>query len=324
MKTINDDIEVIPPKVQPHLFGYKAIFDSFIELFEKKEIPNSILFSGAKGSGKSTLVYHLVNYLLSKDEQFKYSVNNNHINEDNLSYKLLNTNTHPNFFLIENNVQEKDIKIDQIRRLLEFLNKSTYSKNLKIVMIDNAEYLNLNSSNALLKAIEEPTNNTFFFIIHNSASEILDTIKSRCTEFRIFFTTNDKKKIFQNLIKYYQKELQIDYVDEYLRFDSPGNLIRYFLILNKENVHLSGDKLTSILYFIKKYEKDKNQETLSFLSFFIALYYNELCLNNINNSSHYIFNQSQIFKKIGDMKKFNLNEKNTLIYIKDILLNDFK
>ena len=41
-------------------------------------------------------------------------------------------------------------------------------------MIDNAENLNLNSSNALLKTIEEPKNNTFFFIIYNSASKILD------------------------------------------------------------------------------------------------------------------------------------------------------
>ena len=283
-----------------------------------------MLFSGAKGLGKSTFAYHIINYLLSKNEEKSYSTKDFVINENNSSYKLLSKNIHPNFFLIENNLLEKDIKIDQIRRLLEFLNKSTYSKNLKIVMIDNAEYLNLNSSNALLKAIEEPSNGTFFFIIHNSASEILDTIRSRCTEFKIFLTTNDKKQIFKNIIKYYQKELQMDHVEEYLRFDSPGNLIRYFLILNKVNVHLSGDKLATVLYFIKKYDKDKNQETLFFLSFFIEVYYNELCLNNTNNSNYYIFNQSRIFKKIGEMKKFNLSEKNTLIYIKDILLNDFK
>ena len=75
------------------------------------------------------------------------------IDENNLSYKHLNTNTHPNFFLIENNLLEKNIKIDQVRNLLKFLNKTTYSGNLKIIMIDNVENLNLNSSNALLKAI---------------------------------------------------------------------------------------------------------------------------------------------------------------------------
>ena len=67
------------------------------------------------------------------------------------------------FFLIENNFQERDIKIEQVRNLINFLNKTSYKKNLKIIMIDNAEYLNLNSSNALLKSIEEPQDNTFFF-----------------------------------------------------------------------------------------------------------------------------------------------------------------
>ncbi len=324
MNSKKEIIDIIKPQRQLILFGYKEYFNSFIQFIYKKKIPNSILLTGLKGSGKSTFIYHIINYLLSMNEKNMYSSNNLTIHKDNLSFKLLNDNIHPNFYLVKNKELEKNIKIDQVRDLLQFLNKSTYSRDLKIVMIDNAEYLNMNSSNALLKAIEEPSNGTFFFIIHNSASEILDTIRSRCTEFKIFLTTNDKKQIFQDIIKYYQKELQMDHVEEYLRFDSPGNLIRYFLILNKVNVHLSRDKLATVLYFIKKYDKDKNQETLFFLSFFIEVYYNELCLNNTNNSNYYIFNKSRIFKKIGEMKKFNLSEKNTLIYIKDILLNDSK
>ena len=61
----------------------------------------------------------------------KYSIKDFVINETNLSYKLLSTNVHPNFFLIENNLLEKDIKIEQVRNLLKFLNKSTYTRNLK-------------------------------------------------------------------------------------------------------------------------------------------------------------------------------------------------
>ena len=57
-----------------------------------------------------------------------------------------------------------------------------------IVFLDNVEYLNLNSSNALLKGLEEPSQNTFFFIIHDNSSFILDTIKSRCVQFKFNFT----------------------------------------------------------------------------------------------------------------------------------------
>ena len=130
-------------------------------------MPNSVLFSGQKGIGKATLAYHMINYLLSKEEDNKYVLNDNQINKENLSYKLLNSYTHPNFFLVENTALEKNIKIEQVRNLIKFLNKSTYSRDLKIIMIDNAECLNLNSSNALLKSLEDNQINTYFIIIHN-------------------------------------------------------------------------------------------------------------------------------------------------------------
>ena len=44
----------------------------------------------------------------------------------------------------------------------------TYYKGLKLVIIDNAEKLSINSSNALLKAIEEPSNDTYFFVMSES------------------------------------------------------------------------------------------------------------------------------------------------------------
>ena len=69
------------------------------------------------------------------------------------------------------------------------------------MLIDNAEFLNINSSNALLKSLEESKINTFFFIIHNNSHKILKTIKSRCIEYKIFFNLEKKKKYF---IKYYK------------------------------------------------------------------------------------------------------------------------
>jgi len=324
MKTTNEEIEIVSSKSQLRLFGFRNHFNSFIKLYEKKELPNSILLSGSKGLGKSTFAYHIINYLLSKNEERQYSIKDLVIDETNLSYRLLSANTHPNFFLIENNLLERDIKIEQVRNLLKFLSKTTYTRNLKIIMIDNAENLNLNSSNALLKAIEEPQNNTFFFIIHNSASKIPDTIKSRCTEFKFFFTISEKKTIFESIIKQYKNEFKLNQIVENLYYDTPGNLIKYFLTLDQANISLTGDNLSCILYFIEKYKNEKNPETLTFLCFFIHKFYNELCLCNNNNVSSYLFNLSKILKQIDDMKKFNLNEKNILIWIKDILLHEAK
>jgi len=72
------------------------------------------------------------------------------------------------------------------------------------------------------------------------------------------------------------------------------------------------------------YKTAKNPETLSFISLFIEKFYNELCLNNNKNLNSYFFNQSKILKQIDEMIKFNLDEKNILIWIKDILQNEAK
>ena len=98
MKTANEDIKIVSAKNQLRLFGFEDYFNSFIQLYEKKELPNSILLSGPKGLVKSTFAYHIINCLLSKSEERKYSIKDFFINETNLSYKLLNANTHPNFF----------------------------------------------------------------------------------------------------------------------------------------------------------------------------------------------------------------------------------
>ncbi len=253
MNTLKLNLEIVSPKNQLHLFGYKSYFNFFVELFKKKKLPNTMLLSGSKGLGKSTFVYHFANYILSKEEQGEYSTTHFAINKNNLSYKLLCGNIHPNFFTVKNGPLEKEIKIDQIKNLLQFLSKSTYSRDLKIILIDNAEYLNLHSSNALLKAIEETQRNTFFYIIHNSASKILDTIKSRCIEFNFFFTIGEKKNIFKNIANQYFNEFETNELVENLYFDTPGNLIKYFSLLNNENINVAENKLSYIFYFIEKY-----------------------------------------------------------------------
>ena len=61
----------------------------------------------------------------------------------------------------------KSINIDQIRDLIKNINKSSFNDKPNFILIDNTEYLNKNSINALLKDLEEPNKNTFFILINN-------------------------------------------------------------------------------------------------------------------------------------------------------------
>ena len=323
MKNINKDTEVILAKNQLKLFGYKKYFEFFAKLIEKRMMPQSVLLTGPKGLGKATFVYHFSNYLLSRNQKNKYSFNDFEINEENISYKQTVSNIHPNFFLIDNKPSEKDIKIEQIRNLINFLSKSTYSQDLKIILIDHADNLNLNSSNTLLKSIEEPPNNTYFFIINNNSSKILDTLKSRCTEFKFFFTQTEKKTIFSNIVKQYSSINKFNTLIDNLYFDTPGNLLKYFFLLDNSNNDISTSNLSCISFFIEKYLKVKNLETLTYICLFIQKFYTELCIDK-NNSNNYSYKQSKILKQIDNMKKFNLSEKNVLFSMRDSLINDAK
>ena len=314
--------EIFSSKNQLQLFGYDDYFNAFIKLFHKDKLPNTILLSGLKGSGKATFAYHFVNYLLSYKEQDKYSVNNFSINPDNKSYKSLCNFTHPNFFLLENNDFEENIKIGNVKNIFKFLNKSTYYSGIKIVLIDNAEYLNINSSNALLKSLEEHNNNTFFFIVHNSANKILDTIRSRCIQFKFFFTLSEKKNILESIIKQYKNDFNKEILDDYLYFDAPGNILKYLKILNDSKIGNAKDKLSCISYLIDKYKQKKDPQLLVFISLLIEFFYNKLSLKNNDKLNLYFYNKSKILKQINDMKKFNLDKNNLFISLQGILKSE--
>ena len=320
---ITDKInQTILPKNQLQLFGYINHFNSFIQLSEQKSVPNTILISGQKGLGKSTFAYHIINYLLSKGEDNPYDINTNRINNTNLSYKLVTKSIHPNFYILDSNLVQENIKIQQVRNLIKFLNKTVYSKNLKIIMIDNAEHLNLNASNALLKAIEEPNNNTIFFIIQNSASKISKTLKSRCNEFKIFFSHDKKKDIFKNMLNYHEIETYSDFFEDNLYFDTPGNTLKYYFLFKEKNIDPNKHLLEAILFLIEKYQIEKTPEILSFLSYFIENFYLNLSKSKKNHLSKLFFDQSNILEQIQAIKKYNLNDKNVFLYIKNKLINE--
>lgn len=79
----------------------------------------------------------------------------------------------------------KEIKIEQIRSLSDFMNISTHRQGLRVVVLYPAEALNMPASNALLKTLEEPPPGTVFLLASNSLDRLLPTILSRCRKFAL-------------------------------------------------------------------------------------------------------------------------------------------
>ena len=216
----------------------------------------------------------------------------------------------------------ENIKIDEVRNIQKFLNKSTYKSNIKIVLIDNAEYLNINSSNALLKSLEEPNNNTFFFIINNNSKKILSTIKSRSLEFRFFFNKNEKKVIFNNLINQYKDKFNTAMLDDDFYTESAGNILKYIKILNENDINYTKDKISCISYLIDKYKIKKDSQLLIFISFLVELFYKDLSIKNNRKLNIYFYNKFKILNQINNMKKFSLDKNNLFISLHGILKSE--
>ena len=191
----------IKPSENTQIYGMDNFFTEISNLYDANKMPNKILFSGKKGLGKSTLAYHIINYILSTDEEYKYDKSKFFINKNNRSFKLLIKNAHPNFYLIDLIDEKKNIDISQVREMIAYTNKSSFNNMPRFILIDNIENLNKNSVNALLKIIEEPNENIYFILISNNEAKILPTLRSRCLTFKINFSFNQSVNIINQLIK---------------------------------------------------------------------------------------------------------------------------
>ena len=304
------------PLTQINLFEHKEIFNQLCKLSKNDTLPNKILLSGEKGIGKSTLAYHLINFVLSENEEHPYDYENNIINSENKSYKLIQNKSNPNFHLIDVLEDKKNIDINQIRELIINLNKSSFNKKKRFVLIDNIELLNLNSINALLKILEEPNENINFILINNN-KRVLSTIKSRCLNFKVFLTKNQSIRIVNDLLN-----VDINSIINYSLFDyysTPGKLLKLIKLSEEYNLDIINSDLNIILKNIIKdkiYKKDKS--IIEIIYSFIELYFrNNISIENISllKSYHYFL------EKINNTRTYNLDEETLFMEFEDKILN---
>ena len=303
----------LKPQNQIQLHGLKNYFNELTDLFDKNKLPNKILLSGPKGIGKSTLAYHLINYILSSKENSSYDKKNNIINKESKCYKLIQNGSHPNFYLIDIVSEKKNIDISQIRNLISDLRMSSLNDNPKIILIDNIHYLNKNSINTLLKTLEEPGDNTFFILI-NSNKEVLPTLKSRCLNFKIMLPHDEVIKICNKIINDdIYNIINKDLLDYYI---SPGKIFNLIKFSKENSIDIKNIKLDEFLSMIidKNFFKKETPITESIYDFFEFFLLNQFSPNYVNFYNYFV-------NQIHNIKTFNLDEETIMLEFKHKFLN---
>ena len=290
----------LEPYNQTKLYCLNNELEYFINLYNSNKLPNKILFSGPKGIGKATLAYHLINYILSIGEKNHYDISNFTIDNKNRTYKLIQLNINPNFSLIDILPEKKNIDINQIRQLITHMNKTSLNDKPRLILIDNIEFLNINSVNALLKILEEPPENTYFILIHNH-KKVLQTLKSRCIEFKIKLSNKESFLIIEKIIEdNIENNINKDLINHYFTPGKIYNLIKF----SKENkIELKDMKLKDFISLIIKENYYKKDNSIKFMIYELIEFF---LINNINSK---FTNYDYFIKKIDNLKKFNLDQE---------------
>jgi DNA polymerase-3 subunit delta' len=153
-------------------------------------VSHAYLFTGISGIGKGITAIAMAKALNCKAENGDFC-------GCCISCKKIEHSNHPDIFWIE---PEGDyIKIDQIRRMQERIKYTLYEGKQKVVIIDKVERMNLQSSNCLLKTLEEPPPHTILILLTSTPYQVISTIRSRCQ--RVMFQPLSVELILELMIE---------------------------------------------------------------------------------------------------------------------------
>ena len=306
----------LEPINQTKLYGLEKYFTELVNFYKNGNYPNKILFSGQKGIGKATLAFHFINYVLTLNDEKKYDTESYQINSESPEFKTINNKSNTNLITIDVNEDKKSIDINQIRELIINLNKSSFNKKPRFVLIDNIELLNINSINALLKILEEPNENINFILIHNNR-KILSTLLSRCINFKISLSNNDYLKISNQLLNDDLNNLISKELINY--YFTPGEIYHLVQFSLEHKYDLSNIDLRNFLkILINDAHYKKNNFINNMMYSFIEFYFRKL-----NKSFSKLINKkySYFIKRISDTKIYNLDKESLFMEFNEEVLD---
>ena len=306
----------LDPLNSTQLISMDKHFSEMVDLFNLKKFPKVLLLNGKKGIGKFTLVFHFLNYIFSQNEKNSYNLKTKSIDIDSVFYNQLLSQTNQDVLIIRAE-ENKNIKIEEIRSLKTLLSSTSLSKNPRFIIIDEVEFINENSLNALLKTLEEPSINNFFILINNQQAELLKTISSRCMIKNIFLNNNETNKIVNFLLENNNIEDLLVDKDNL----SPGLFLRFNSIYLKYKISINESILEKLNKLLIGYKKDKDKLLISLCLFLLDEYFLKLIQKNGNKLDYLLNIKSDINKNLNDFIYYNLNIKSFLNLIEDKLSN---
>jgi DNA polymerase III subunit delta' len=174
------------------IWGHDKAVEQFLQSWNSRAIHHAWLLAGPRGVGKAHFAKLAAARLLAQAAGPQFDAPGLQSPEDHRIAKLIAAGSHPDMRWLERLENPKsgnlarNITVDQIRVLGEFLNLTPALSQWRAIVINSVDVLEKAAANALLKMLEEPPPNTVFFLVSHASGRLLPTIRSRCRrlEFR--------------------------------------------------------------------------------------------------------------------------------------------
>lgn len=162
------------------IVGHKFQIEYLRSNLEQGNLAHAYLFVGENKIGKKKVAVNFIKSILCEQEKGYCNSCSN--------CNMVDRGIHPDASLISG---QAVIKINEVRKIIYSVNLKPFSAKYKIVLIDNADNLTTEASNALLKTLEEPSGEAVIILIARSKSSLLPTIVSRSRIIK-FFRVSDE------------------------------------------------------------------------------------------------------------------------------------
>lgn len=152
----------------------RPAYEQLIAGYQAGRGHHALLVQALPGMGEDALIYAITRYLMCQRPDGQKSCGQCH------SCQLMQAGTHPDFYHVEPEKGKSSLGVDAVRTISEKLYEHARLGGARVVWINDVALLTDAASNALLKTLEEPPENTWFFMACHEPARLLATLRSRC------------------------------------------------------------------------------------------------------------------------------------------------
>ncbi len=168
------------PREMSFLYGHEKIEDNLVDLFSRRILPHAVIFAGPRGIGKATAAFRLARFLLSGG---KGRGDGLAVPPQDKVFHQVAASGHPDLLGIEKPEDKNTLPVEEARKVAPFLRLTSSGGGWRVAIVDDADTMNRNAQNALLKILEEPPPDALLILIAHRPGALVPTIRSRCRMF---------------------------------------------------------------------------------------------------------------------------------------------